>query len=307
MIRRQPGPPRERISVRWIAAGLTVALIAAFAGWFAARQIGTPPKATPATEKTLTAGAVRLRVSTDWARVARPPDVPGLGHAPAWAPYAALSTTVSVAIVPADHPSLLPTTLVDQAKGGLPAPEAAKVVGLAARAYRGVRSGTATLDVYAIPTTRGILTLVCRAPNGGPEAPAWCLNGLDQITVEGASAIKPDASTAFRLKAPAVLATLNQRRVEERTALRRAHTPPGQAKVALELWRVHRDTAASLATLAPAGSDYAKLVSAIRDAGTAYRGLAASADRRSKRSWLRARSRVSRAEKALQAALVATS
>ena len=46
-------------------------------------------------------------------------------------------------------------------------PEKARVVGLEARAYRGVRTGDSVLDIYAIPTTRGVLTLVCAARSGG--------------------------------------------------------------------------------------------------------------------------------------------
>ena len=113
--------------------------------------------------------------------------------------------------------------------GALPRPEKARVVGLEARAYRGVRSGESVLDLYAIPTTRGVLTLVCSARTGAPEAPTWCLNGLDSITVSGAQPLKPAADTAYRMRAPAVLKKLDTARVSERKALRRAKGPVGPA------------------------------------------------------------------------------
>ena len=93
--------------------------------------------------------------------------LPGLDNAPAYMPYSGLTTTVSVALVPADSASLVPAALVDKADGGLPKAETAQVVGLQARAYRGVQTGDSVLDIYAIPTTRGVLTLVCTARSGG--------------------------------------------------------------------------------------------------------------------------------------------
>ncbi len=139
------------------------------------------------------------------------------------------------------------------AEGGLPKAEKAKVVGLEARAYRGIRTGDSVLDVYAIPTTRGVLTLVCTARNGGAEAPTWCLNGLDQITVDGAQPITPKAGTAYELRAPVILKGLDEARVRERMALRRSKGPVGQERAARTLWKAYGDAAAELAPYAAAG------------------------------------------------------
>ena len=148
--------------------------------------------------------------------------------------------------MPADDPALVPAALVKEADGGLPQPEKARVVGLQARAYRGVQTGDTVLDIYAIPTTRGVLTLVCAARSGGPEAPTWCLNGLDQITVEGAPPITPDAGTAYRMRAPAVMKDLDEVRVRQRVALRRAKGPVGQRRAARTLWKAYGDAAGEL-------------------------------------------------------------
>ena len=114
-----------------------------------------------------------------------------------------------------------------------------------------MRSGESVLDVYAIPTTRGVLTLVCSARNGAPEAPTWCLNGLDSITVAGAKPLKPAADTAYRMRAPAVLKKLDAARVSDRKALRRAKGPVGQQRAATRLYRAHLAAAEMLAPLAP--------------------------------------------------------
>jgi hypothetical protein len=304
MIRSNPHGPRPRL--RWLAAGLAVALLAAGGGWFLADRIAADP-ATPSepVSRVLDAGAARLRVSSGWERAARAPALPGLAGAPAWTPYAGLGTTVSVALVPADDPALVPAALVRAADGGLPRAEKARVVGLEARAYRGVRTGDTVLDVYAIPTTRGVLTIVCAARSGGPEAPTWCLNGLDQITVSDARPLTLDAGTAYRMRVPAVIEDLDEVRVSQRVALRRAKGPKGQRRAARTLWQAYVNAAAELAPLAPEGQPPAEVVAALRDTARAYRRLGDAAQRRSRRAWARARSVVAKEEKTLRQRLAA--
>ena len=289
-----------------MAVGLVVALVAGVGGWLLANHIAADPASAPSVDKVLTAGPARLRVSSDWERAARPPAVPGLAGAPAFTPYDGLATTVSVALLPADDPALVPAALVKAAEGGLPKPEKARVVGLEARAYRGIRTGDSVLDVYAIPTTRGVLTLVCTARNGGTEAPTWCLNGLDQITVDGAQPIAPKAGTAFDLRAPETLKGLDEARVRERTALRRSKGPVGQERAARTLWKAYGDAAAELAPYAAAGEPSVEVVAALRETARAYRALGDAAHRRSKRAWARARAGVSQAERELKARVAAT-
>ncbi len=305
MIGRQP-PGHERPSVRWVAAGLVVALLAALGGWFVADRIAADPAAVSSVSMELRAGPARLKDSTDWAEVRSPPILPGLAGAPAWTPYSGLETTVSVALVPASDAALMPSDMVEHLGGALPRPEKARVVGLEARAYRGVRSGESVLDVYAIPTTRGVLTLVCRARSGASEAPTWCLNGLDSITVTGAQPLKPAADTAYRLRAPATLKALDKVRVSQRKALRRAKGPVGQQRTAMRLYGAHMAAVEELAPLAPAKSAPERLVTSLRATARAYRALASAADRRSKRAWARARSDIARAERTLKKRVAST-
>jgi hypothetical protein len=169
-----------------------------------------------------------------------------------------------------------------------------------------VRAGESVLDVYAIPTTRGVLTLVCAARNGAPEAPTWCLNGLDQITVAGAQPIEADAGTAYRMRAPATLKELDAVRVRERVALRRAQGPVGQRRAAQTLWRAYVEAAAELAPLAPKGEPPALVVASLRETARTYRALGEAAQRRSDRAWARARTAVARAEKTLRRRVAAS-
>jgi hypothetical protein len=297
---------REWPSARWIAAGVAVALAAGLGGWAVAHRLAADRASVSSVQKLLDAGPARLKVSAGWERAARPPALPGLDDAPAYMPYAGLATTVSVALVPADSAALVPAELEEKAEGGLPKAETARVVGLQARAYRGVQTGDSVLDIYAIPTTRGVLTLVCTARNGGQEAPTWCLEGLDQITVEGAKPITLNAGTAYRMRAPAILKGLDEVRVRERIALRRSKGPVGQERAARTLWKAYGAAAAELAPLAPEGEPSARVIAALRETARAYRALGVAADRRSTRAWKRARSGVSRAEKTLEARVAAT-
>jgi hypothetical protein len=169
-----------------------------------------------------------------------------------------------------------------------------------------VRSGESVLDVYAIPTTRGVLTLVCSARTGAPEAPTWCLNGLDSITVTGAQPLKPAADTAYRMRAPAVMKKLDAARVSERKALRRAKGPVGQQRAATRLYRAHLATAEQLAPLAPDKTRPERVVTSLRATARAYRALATAAERRSKRAWARARSEVARAERTFKQRVAGT-
>ena len=289
-----------------MAVGLAVALAAGLGGWAVADRIAADPVAPPSTQKELDAGPARLKVSTGWARAPRSPALPGLDNAPAYTPWSGLTTTVSVALVPADSASLVPAALVKKADGGLPKAETAKVVGLSARAYRGVHTGDSVLDIYAIPTTRGVLTLVCTARSGAEESPTWCLEGLDQITVEGARPITLNDATAYRMRAPSTMKDLDAVRVRERVALRRAKGPVGQERAARTLWLAYASAAEELEPLAPKDEPAAEVVAALRDTARAYRKLNFAADHRSKRGWKRARTAVSKAEKTLKARVAAT-
>jgi hypothetical protein len=293
---------RPRPAARWIGAGLALVLVGAVAGWLVAHRIASraPAAAPDTTERVLGAGPARLRVSAPWTPARRSPAVPGLAGAPAWTPYAGLSTTVSVALLPAQQATLLPTALVRSVRGALPRAQTARLVGLHALAYHGVHSGRSLLDVYAIPTTRGVLTLVCTASGNASEAPVWCLNGLDGVTVEGAKPLTPAADTAYRLGAAAVLRPLDRARVRLRRALRAAHLYGGQGRAAASLAAAYRAAARGLAPLAPTTGPAAAVPGALRNAAAAYAGLARAAAHKDRGGWNRGRAAVARAEAAVK-------
>lgn len=289
---------QRRLSLRWAAAGLAVAVLAGLGGWLVADRVVGDPDSARSGSKLVAAGPARLTVPDSWQPARRPPALPGLSGAKSWKLADGRPETVSVALVPADHLALVPAALVEQADGGLPAARKTRVAGLDARAYLGVIAAGTILDVYAIPTTRGVLTLVCAG--GVVEAPTPCLDGLARISISGAQPIVVEPVTAYRMHAPATLARLDAIRVRERAALRRAGEPAEQKRAALALWRAYDTAANQLGPLAPRGQPAAFVVVALRDAARAYRALGVAADRQSARAWTSARTAVRDAERELE-------
>ncbi len=289
---------QRRSSLRWAAAGVAVAVLAGLGGWLVADRVVGDRDGERSGSKLVSAGPARLTVPARWQPARRPPALPGLPGAATWRLAGGRPETVSAALVPADHPALVPARLIEQADGGLPPAQKARVAGLDARAYLGVIAAGTILDVYAIPTTRGVVTLVCAG--GVVEAPTPCLDGLARISVPGAQPIVLEPVTAYRMHAPATLARLDAIRVRERAALHRAGSPAEQARAAAALWSAYDAAADELAPLAPSGQPAAFVVVALRDAARAYRALGMAADRQSTRAWASARTAVRDAELELE-------
>ncbi len=106
-------------------------------------------------------------------------------------------------------------------------------------------------DATVLPTTRGALVVECRR----------CAGAVRSVVVPGAAILAPAPDLALRLKAPAVLATLDATRVKERTAW----TPASAARLAA----AHR---AALDALGPLATP--ALTRALNDAAGAYDTLA---------------------------------
>jgi len=302
------GPPgRPWRTGAWIVAGAAVTLACGAAGWTLGTVLLDEPSAPAPSDRLVTAGPVRLKVSSAWQRADRAPTVPGLGTAPAFTPYAGLTTTVSVALVPADHRTLVPATLVKAAGAGLPRAGPARIAGLDAWAYRGVPIGRSVVDLYAIPTTRGVLTLACTGRSGADGASTWCLNGLERLAVDQGRPLPLDSGVAYRMHAPSELRRFDAVRVRERRALSRAKGPVSQRRAADALERSYAATAMRLEPIASPDDPSGRVVSALREASRSYAGLAGAAAQGSRERWTRARAAVDRAEDVLAARLEAAS
>ena len=202
--------------------------------------------------KVLDAGPARLKVSTDWAAGARAPVLPGLDNAPAYMPYSrADDDRVGRAAARPTRPSLVPDALRGEGRrAACRKAETARVVGLQARAYRGVRTGDSVLDVYAIPTTPRRADPRLHRPATAPRtAPTWCLEGSTRSRSRAPAPLSP-RPPAYRMRAPAAMKQLDAARVRERAALRRPRARSASARAASRLSRL-RAAADGSAPLAP--------------------------------------------------------
>jgi hypothetical protein len=150
--------------------------------------------------------------------------------------------------------------------------------------YRAWREGTLTV----LPTSAGVVTVAC----------ATCTDAIQEISVRGGAILDPTPDFALAIRAPDVVATLDQVRVRGRDALRQASTPADQSRWARRLAAAHASAAAALRTVA--GPD---LLERFADVRSAYSDLAGAATAGSSADFDAARTRIRTAETKLTRSL----
>ena len=288
---------RPTVALQAVGGAVAVALLLAgvWAGG-AVRPAGPPP---PSPTRTVAAGRATLRVPGDWrpeaVRDARIADLASARTA-VLRPSSGQPARVVLTTQPVDHASLLPHALRSALAGPIPSPRRTSLLGRPAWLYAGLPTTDAQLmDVTLLPTTVGMLAIACVSPARVGQSAKDCAASVTWLSLPGARTLAPTPDLAFRLRLPAVLATLDRARVRDRAALRRALTRAAQARWARSLARAHREAAASLRLLA--GPATGALLAALSDAASAYSGLARAAGA------LAARQDVERAEARLTSAL----
>jgi hypothetical protein len=316
MSARASTPPDESrasvsdVKVRWAATALVV--VAAVVGGFilskslAASLRGddqATQRAVPRADEGAAArlGRLRLQPEPGWTRLDRVPAVPGFAadRTLGFSPYPGLNTVVLATLEPAADATLLPEALRTDA----PDPAAGRIAGVPAWLYRGMTAGRWRVDAAVLPTSQGVVTVACAVPGNAGDLPVGCLNGVRGITVADATTLRPDKSVAFQTELPGAVIELDTARVADRTAIRRAKTPTGQAKAAARLRLAHLKAADRLAPAAADAPGGAALVEALRTSADAYGALERAAKQRDRRAWSRARTRARRAEVRLTRAL----
>ncbi|MDA0159783.1 hypothetical protein OM076_05885 [Solirubrobacter ginsenosidimutans] len=132
--------------------------------------------------------------------------------------------------------------------------------------YRGWSSGSGTV----LPTTRGMLRVSCD--------PRPCQRAVRSVSVTGAAILAPAPGLALRLRAPAVLATLDATRASARTALAHAAAPsPATRELAHRLAVAHRTALEALRPLANVAGAASASAAGASTAGTADTAAAGTA------------------------------
>jgi hypothetical protein len=290
------GTPSSRHG-RWpvVMAGVgatgTAAAVAlgTFGGGPAAAPVVT---ATPPPKATLTAGPVRVVADGGWRPLPSSQRVPGLRLSPAAAAapagQAARGTlVVGLAGADANRPTLLPPRLL-AALGLRPdaSPDRTVVrLGRGIKAYRYAHLhplGTHyQLTVYAVPTTAGVATLVCRSAVGATRLQPGCDRIVSSLVLHGAGAfaLGPDASYGRTLDR--ALARLGRSLATHGRAVHNARTPAAQARAAGAIaddYRRAKARVADIGRVSPADrQSQAALTDALQAAGRDWSRVRAAA------------------------------
>jgi hypothetical protein len=230
-----------------------------------------PGRATPRpAARIVAAGDLRLTLPEGWRAVRTGPDVPGFaGARTAFA--RSWDTDVAIALLPATSQSLLPRRLDAARSLGSSRPRLARAGTLGAYHYLRAAKGRRVLDVFAVPTTQGIATIVCSSTALAPGECDLALRGLR--LVRGAF-LPLSADAAFLTRLPAVALTLDARRARLRTRLPRASLTDTATSTAALLARAYAAATRTLRPLAARGSEAAATVRLLDALRVRYGGLA---------------------------------
>jgi hypothetical protein len=307
-LRSKPYGPSSLPSPAAIAGALVFVVVAAVGGWILASHLASaPPAAPPATPPShVRIGDAELVLRPGWRPVTRVPKLPGIDvpGVRAFAPPDGGSGRMLINVLPGTGGEV-PKATVAALRVPLGSSERAKVAGIAGVGYTSLalRGVSGLVDVYAIGTPAGVLTIGCVAPIDDPLPVGSCPG--DVLSVVAHARPAPDPRAALKKRLPAVMAALNAARRHDRRALRSAPTSRRQALPARELEHAYEKAAARLAPVAPKAGAGAALPAALRATARAYHSLSVAATHHSRRGWTGARARVTAAERTVGARVAA--
>jgi hypothetical protein len=232
---------------------ITLAAGAALAGFLVGRGGGGGEEQAEAFTNTASAGSVGLSFPAGWERVPEEPNVPGVRFRDplVLAPDAPARARLVAGNVAASGPALLSAGLLDRLSGGAPQGEPVRLNDLEALRYRGLEPGelAGQLQLYAVPTTRGVATVACTAP-GGAQAAGFrrdCESVAATLELAGAEPYPLGPSTEYASRLRGVTSRLAAARRTGTERLRGADTPDAQAAALSTLAGVYRRAASAVA------------------------------------------------------------
>jgi tRNA A-37 threonylcarbamoyl transferase component Bud32 len=299
------------------ALGGTVAVAAVLSAPSSRPASEPAPAPTPAPAPVLSAGPVRVHADAGWRRIRATPPLPGwkLRSAAAAAPtgHAARGVlVVGLAGPDANRASLVPQRLLASLglrPGVVPDRTATQQgPGVSAYRYAGLRplGQPFTLTVYAVPTTAGVATIVCRMPAGGRDLEPSCDRTARTLTLAGADAFPLGADRRYGRAVDRAMRPLRASLASGARADRAARTPTAESRadggIARD-YRVARKPLAAIRRLSPADrQSRSTLVAALGAAAHAWAALGVAATHARPTAYASAAKRASRAQARLQRA-----
>ena len=305
----RPPAAEEQPVPRSLRAPLLIVAVGVACGIVLALLLRSDPSEAPQPTTSAETPDLSVTLPASWQPLIPVPTLRGLRVHDALARQApdAGTTTFVAGRSQGDGPTLLPPALLKHLEGDVDG-EHVKLGDVDALRYTGLRpDDLPELDVYAIPTDDGVMTIACYAARPG--------RSFDRATCERiASSVELRRAAAFDI-APdpehgAVLSKIfddldrGDRRAQEE--FDDARTNERQAAAARRVASVHEEAARALRELdpspavAPAVSEAA---TALRDAATAARDIARAAEAERGRDYDRARAAFRSAKRELRPAL----
>jgi hypothetical protein len=292
--------------LRRLVGGLAIGIaLAALTGVAASRLVAPDSASEMPASVVVEAGPARLAMPAAWQPVARDERSAGLDskQLAVLSRSSDLSTMVFVTFGAPDEGSLIPRALGELAHTPRSEPRVTSLGGRPAWVYRGVdaRRWNLVMDVTVLPTTAGMLALACASPAPSGDAGPGCAAAVKSVSVRGVAALESSPTVALAAQLPAMLAGLDEARVDGRAALTRARTREAQAVALQSLAGRHGAAADRLRT--EFGTAARPLIAGLEDSRRAYAALATAASDGSPARYVAARRQVRVAEGELGVAI----
>jgi hypothetical protein len=286
---------------------VVLAVLAALAGALLG-VLAHPGHSDPAATPTVSAGDVVLTVPSSWVRDVGGPQLAGL-DGPGTVSLDTGASRMSVGEVPPGGPSLLPAAMTRNLAAPLPAPVAVRAGTVTAYGYVGLaqRRPRTWFDVYAVPTTGGVVTLACgvRARDNVllGLAAEDCQEALLSLRLTRGRALAPGPTTAFMLTIPRVIDRLAATRAAGRAELAATKGPVARSRAASSVSRAYAGARRALAPMSSGTADEVATLDHLAALAGAYGALAAAAAHSDASAFRTSSLAIRRSERALERAL----
>ena len=265
-----------RTGRRRLLIGLGLAALLAAVGGFLLGHGGHSN--ANAAQHTMKAGVASFQLPSGW-RPTSTPTVPGLTLTQANASRNGSGTVLSAGLMKgASGRTLLPATFLAQLPSEPSTDDPVKIGEASAFRYRAlqVRGLSQPLTVFAVPTTAGVLGVLC---SPGTAAAAPCEHVADTLSLNGADALPLGPSSAYAHALSSAVSKLDPAHQAE-TALRSAHTRAGQAHLSDALAGYFTASEHTLSKAKPgpdAAEENARLLRSLGSAAAAYAAMSRAA------------------------------
>jgi hypothetical protein len=300
---RSAGPPRA--AVFGILALLAVAVVVV--GYL----VGHSGGAAASPSNSASSGDIELSFGSGWQRTGDQPAIPGLSFAQPMVLAKAQpgAGSLTVGSVDGSGPTLLPAAFRAEIQGTAPQPNDPVSIG-SLQGYRysalTVKGLSGAVTVYVVPTTGGVMTLVCHPAGATGAFLTQCADVVGTLKLSGVTPYALGPNPAYAKTLASQLSTLDSEIKSPAASLASAATAADQAAAADSLAAAYQKASSDLGrvTVDPATRDAnAALVAALAKIANGYSQAATAARAYDAAAYKRAETAITRGSTAMTTAL----